>query len=276
MGFERCTGLQLLVAGIWVRRGYHLPLPEGLPPEYSFLEEEDFVLVYPTGFDVEKFLSELRKARAWLNKSLEFHREWPIQGIVYREEDRPDVSAKGIAHFASFEVVCSSDFPDVIETAVHELAHILICYHPLEEQLDAFCSQWCIADWGTPQWKKRRLRFELEEALVRALTAEYFKKPLEFGTSQRLSIRKGMKSRWHENFLPALLILAQKTSGRPIVKIASQLLEVLKSGEDPDETMGQFFATILPRRFRRYLREEHRGHGRWRYTVQPGPVQPEG
>jgi|GEM_PF-4691687 len=276
MGFERYPALQLMVDGIWIRRGYHLPLPKGLPPEYSCLEEEDFVLVYPTGFHIKKFLSELRKARAWLNKSLEFYREWPIHGIVYREEDRPDVPAKGIAHFGSFEVVCTSDFPDVIETAVHELAHILICYHPLEEQLDAFCSQWCIADWGTPQWEKRRLRFELEEALVRALTAKYFKKSIKFSTSQRLGIKKELKSRWCETFLPGLLLLAEKATGISIVEIVSQLLGALQRTETPEEAMARFFAAIFSRGFRKYLLEEHLGHGRWRYTVQPGPVQPEG
>jgi hypothetical protein len=282
VGFEsyRYTGLQLLVAGIWVRRGYHLPLPEGLPPEYRFLEEEDFAIVYPSEFvDIQKFLTELRKGRKWLEECLgsqprKFH------GILYLEEDAPYDSGAGFSYPGSMLFglkVENRDFFDIVRAGIHELAHLIIFYHPLEDELDAFCSRWTFADWHTPEWERYHLRRELEEAIVIALVAQYFGEPLTFGTSQRLNLRKELVSRPHAEFLSSILILVEKATHKPLVKILSELLKKLQgTTESPGEAMVQFFATILPRRFRKYLHEEHLGHGRWRYTVQPGPVQPEG
>jgi len=277
MGFERYPALQLMVDGIWIRRGYHLPLPKGLPVEYQFIEEKDFVIVYPSEFDIQKFLTELRRGRQWLEERLgsqprKFH------GILYLEEDAPYDSGAGFSYPAgTFGLrVENREFLNIIRAGIHEVAHLLLFYHPLEEQLDAFCSRWTIADWHTPEWERYHLRRELEEAIVIALVAQYFGEPLTFGTSQRLNLRRELLSRPHAEFLSSILILAEKATHKPLVKIVSELLKKFQGTESPGETMVQFFATILPRRFRKYLHEEHLGHGRWRYTVQPGPVQPEG
>lgn len=282
MGFEsyRYSSLQLLVSGIWVRRGYHLPLPGGLPPEYSFLEEEDFAIVYPSEFDIQKFLTELRRGRQWLEERLgcqprRFH------GILYLEEDAPYDSGAGFSFPGGtlFGLrVENRDFSDIVRAGIHEVAHIILFYHPLEDEFDAFCSRWTFADWHTPEWERHYLRRELEEAVVIALIAEYLREPVTFGTRQRLNLRRELISRRDAEFLASFILLAEKVTHKPVVEVVSELLKKLQGSPrlGEGETMGQFFTLLLPRNFKKFLKEEHLGRGWWRYTVQPGPVQPEG
>jgi len=270
MGFEsyRYSSLQLLVAGIWVHRGYHLPLPDGLPPEYEFLEEEDFAIVYPKGFDIEKFISELRKARAWLEQIFGLCRRGAIHGIVYREEDSPRWGVGFTLPAGIFGVVFHPSFSsNIIKTGIHELIHIFILDHDIQTKLDTFSPYWNIKE-DEKYW----LRRDIEEALAAALEAKYLKEPIEFFTRQRLSLRGELKERSDPTLLAGMLILAEKTTKASILQVTSQLLEVIinaKSQKDAREMIAQFFVSLLPRKFRKFLTEEHIAHGTWKYIVQP-------